>query len=68
MEGWTSRSARCGVSVPTDRARALAQPVRRTSHRSDPLEDRVMKRLSSIGLKVAVVAAFVLTLAAPFRW
>lgn len=32
------------------------------------LEDRVMKRLSSIVLKVAVVAAFVLTLAAPFRW
>jgi len=27
-----------------------------------------MKRFSSIALKLAVVAAFVLTLAAPFRW
>jgi hypothetical protein len=55
------------VGCPTGRARALAQPPQVPETRVH-LEDRVMKRLTSIALKVAVVAAFVLTLAAPFRW
>ncbi len=58
---------RCGLSVahPTEPStRPAAQRVLSRAHS----ETAGMKRLSMIALQVTVLAAFVLTLAAPFRW
>lgn len=52
--------------IPLDRDRALAEPP--TGQGPDLMEMHGMNRFKELALRLAVVAAFVLVLAAPFRW
>ena len=54
-----------GTSLPTETEHSTNGP---TGRGPDLMEMHGMNRFKELALRLAVVAAFVLVLAAPFRW